>query len=146
MNAHEVPTATAGDLLFDGDCAFCSASAGVLRGWVPTSAQIRAWQFVDVVALGLTAEQCDQAVQWVAAGRSGPGEVATGALAIAALLRTSTQRRWRLLGGLLALGPVQVLARPAYGWVARHRHQLPGGTAACALPSPGPGKVSGAGS
>jgi hypothetical protein len=37
---------------------------------------------------------------------------------------------------LLAPG-VKTLAARTYAWVAQHRHQLPGGTAACARPSTG---------
>jgi predicted DCC family thiol-disulfide oxidoreductase YuxK len=60
-------------------------------------------------------------------------------VAIADLLRTAARPRdlgWRLAGTVLAVPPVRALAWPVYRWVARHRHQLPGGTAACELPAP----------
>jgi predicted DCC family thiol-disulfide oxidoreductase YuxK len=34
---------------------------------------------------------------------------------------------------VLAAPPVSALAWPIYRWIARNRHRLPGGTAACSL-------------
>ena len=118
--------------VYDGDCAFCSACARFVERRVPTPARVTPWQFADLPALGLTAERCEQAVQWV----DGEG-VAAGPEAIARLLRSS-RPHWRAAGRLLDLPPVRALAWPAYRWVARHRHRMPGGTAACRLPSAGP--------
>lgn len=115
--------------LYDGDCGFCTACARFAQRWVPTSATVVPWQFAELGTLGLTEAQVDAAVQWVdesAAPLAGPD-------AIAALLRTS-HRAWRAVGWLLQLRPVRVVAWPAYRWVARNRHRMPGGTAACALP------------
>jgi predicted DCC family thiol-disulfide oxidoreductase YuxK len=116
--------------VYDGDCAFCTSCAQFIERRIPTGAKVVPWQFADLDALGLTVAQCEQAVQWV-----GPdGGSAAGPDAIAELLRDSRGRGWRWLGRMLALPPVRVLAWPAYRWVARNRHRLPGGTAACALP------------
>lgn len=118
--------------VYDGDCAFCTSCARFLRRRVPTPAAIEPWQRLDLAGLGLTEAECEQAVQWVQPGRA----PLAGPDAIAALLRTS-RRRWRVAGRLLQLAPVRALAWPAYRWVARNRHRMPGGTAACALPPPG---------
>ena len=40
---------------------------------------------------------------------------------------------WRPLGWLLDRRPVRWIAGPAYRLIARNRHRLPGGTAACLL-------------
>lgn len=93
-----------------------------------SAAHVVPWQFADLDALGLTVEQCEQAVQWVGTD----GRVASGPAAIAALLRGSGQA-WRPLGWLLARRPVLAAAWPAYRWVARNRHRVPGGTPACSL-------------
>jgi predicted DCC family thiol-disulfide oxidoreductase YuxK len=128
--------------LFDGDCGFCTRSAMFLRRHVSAPARIVPWQTVDLRPLGVTAVQCSEAVQYVSPGRvspSGAPKVTTGPVAIADLLRTATRPRhvgWRLAGTALAVPPVRALAWPVYRWVARHRHQLPGGTAACELPRP----------
>ncbi|TBL38587.1 DUF393 domain-containing protein, partial [Verrucosispora sp. SN26_14.1] len=53
--------------------------------------------------------------------------------AIAALLAGSG-RLWRIAGAGLRFPPVRAVAWPAYRWVARNRHRMPGGTAACSLP------------
>jgi predicted DCC family thiol-disulfide oxidoreductase YuxK len=130
-----MPRAT---FVYDGDCAFCTSCARFIARWVPTEATVVPWQFADLDALGLTLAECEAAVQWVgedetkmSTGRS--VRTAAGPDAIARLLSTSTFA-WRLLGRFLALRPVGAAARPAYRWVARNRHRMPGGTAACALP------------
>ena len=145
--------------VYDGDCAFCTSCARFIRRWVPTPAVVVPWQFADLARLGLAEAACVDAVQWVEAptgpgtgSGAGTGDPAGAPLAgaplfgaplfgaslagpdaIAALLRTS-HRGWRLVGWLLRRRPVRALAWPGYRWVARNRHRLPGGTAACALP------------
>ncbi len=115
--------------LFDGDCAFCSACAAFVGRRIPSRATVIPWQFADLAALGLTARECDAAVQWVA-----PTLRAAGPAAIAALLRDS-RWYWRGVGWLLARRPVLALAWPVYEWVSRNRHRMPGGTPACFLPA-----------
>lgn len=118
--------------VYDGDCAFCTSCARFIQRRIPTTAQVVPWQSADLAALGLTTAQCEEAVQWVARD----GSTAAGPDAIANLLRDS-RGAWRPAGRVLAWRPVRVLAWPAYRWVARNRHRLPGGTAACALPPRG---------
>jgi predicted DCC family thiol-disulfide oxidoreductase YuxK len=115
--------------VYDGDCSFCTTCAEFIERRIPTHARVIPWQFADLDALGLTVEQCEEAVQWV-----GPGGVtASGPDAIALMLRDAG-RLWQVAGGALQVGPVRLAAWPAYRWVAGHRHLLPGGTAACSLP------------
>lgn len=115
--------------VYDGDCGFCGRCARFAQRWVPTRAAIVPWQRADLASLGLTEYACEQAVQWV----DGSGSPLAGPDAIAALLGSSN-RAWRLIGWLLRRATVRAIAWPSYRWVARHRHQMPGGTAACALP------------
>jgi predicted DCC family thiol-disulfide oxidoreductase YuxK len=115
--------------VYDGDCAFCSSCARFVLRHVSTRARVVPWQFTDLGPLGLTRAQAEEAVQWVEPGRptrSGPD-------AIGALLRDAGGW-WRPLGALLGLPPALALARPVYRWIARNRHRMPGGTAACSLP------------
>jgi predicted DCC family thiol-disulfide oxidoreductase YuxK len=120
--------------VYDGDCAFCSTCARFIDRRIHTPASVRAWQRLDLAALGLTADRCADSVQWVGAD----GDIAAGPAAIARLLRQaggpSGHLLWRPAGAVLATRPALALAWPAYRWVARNRHRLPGGTAACALP------------
>ncbi|MFI5956513.1 thiol-disulfide oxidoreductase DCC family protein [Cryptosporangium sp. NPDC051539] len=112
--------------VYDGDCAFCSTCARFIERRIPTSADVVAWQRTDLDALGLTVEDAETAVQWVA-----PDRRAAGPDAIAALL-IDAGSFWRPLGwGLRAVRPA---AWPVYRWIARNRDKLPGGTATCALP------------
>ncbi|MEU2612512.1 DUF393 domain-containing protein [Micromonospora sp. NPDC007271] len=116
--------------VYDGDCAFCTRCAEFIERRIPTRARVLPWQFTDLDALGLTEAECDEAVQWVGAD----GVRAAGPDAIARLLGASNPL-WRIAGAGLRLAPVRAAAWPAYRWVARNRHRLPGGTAACAVPS-----------
>ena len=120
--------------VFDGDCAFCSTCARFIERRIHTPALVEAWQRLDLAALGLTADECADAVQWV----GDEGETAAGPAAIARLLRRaegpSGYLLWRAAGAVLGTRPALALAWPAYRWVARNRYRLPGGTAACALP------------
>ncbi|MET7971374.1 DCC1-like thiol-disulfide oxidoreductase family protein [Micromonospora sp. NPDC005305] len=118
--------------VYDGDCAFCTKCARMIERWIPTRARVLPWQFADLDALGLTVAECDEAVQWVGAD----GVRAAGPDAIARLLGDSNPL-WRTAGAGLRFPPVRAAAWPAYRWVARNRHRLPGGTAACAVPSAG---------
>lgn len=115
--------------LYDGDCAFCTRCADFIERRIPTPARVVPWQFADLPALGLTAEECEEAVQWIGAD----GVRVAGPDAIGYLLGSSGPG-WRLAGRVLRIRPVRAAAWPAYRWVARNRHRLPGGTAACSLP------------
>ncbi|HEV7707380.1 MAG TPA: DCC1-like thiol-disulfide oxidoreductase family protein [Asanoa sp.] len=121
--------------VYDGDCAFCTMCARFIERRISTTATVIPWQFANLDALGLTRAQCVEAVQWVPEH----GEPAAGPVAIARLLRSSGPV-WRLAGRVLDLRPVTALAWPAYRWVARNRHRLPGGTAACAVPADSPAR------
>ena len=113
--------------VYDGDCSFCTTCARFVERRVPTRARLIPWQFADLDALGLTAEQCRQSVQWVGDGTAaGPDAIA--------LLLSDAGRWWTVPGAVLRRRPVQRAAWPVYRWVAGHRHLLPGGTAACSLP------------
>ena len=115
--------------VYDGDCSFCTSCARFIERRIPTRARVVPWQFTDLAALGLTVEQAEAAVQWVGAD----GVTAAGPDAIALLLRDAG-RIWSLPGAVLGTRPVGLVAWPAYRWVAEHRHLMPGGTAACAIP------------
>jgi predicted DCC family thiol-disulfide oxidoreductase YuxK len=122
-------------LVYDADCAFCTRSAQFARRWVDRRGRyaVRPWQQLDLAALGLTPEQCDQAAQFVTA----TGQVRAGHRAVATAL-THGAPPWRPLGWLLQVPGVSWLAAGAYAWVAAHRHELPGGTAACRVDESSP--------
>lgn len=117
-------------LVFDGACAFCSRCAEIATRWVRRSDgyAVLPWQQLDLAALGLTPDGCDEALTFVDAR----GVVTSGADAVASALR-SGRRAWRPWGMLLSAPAVHPIAARAYRWVAANRHSLPGGTAACQL-------------
>ena len=115
--------------VYDGDCAFCSSCARFIEQRIPSRARVVAWQFADLAALGVTREQAEAAVLWI----DPPHPVLHGPEAIAALLRDAGSY-WAPAGALLRRQWALAAAWPVYRWVARNRHRMPGGTAACALP------------
>lgn len=120
-------------LVFDGDCGMCTTSAGFAERHVrrsPADFDIAPSQHLDLAALGLTPQACEEALQWVGAD----GRVVSGHAAVAALLRAG---RWwgRPFGHLVDAPGVRRLSALVYRWVAAHRHVFPGGTPACALPA-----------
>lgn len=119
-------------LIFDGDCAFCTSSVRLLQRWVDRRQRftVEPWQRVDLSAFDLTEEQCLEALQFVDAS----GRIHAGHRAVAQALRHSAPG-WRPFGVLLTAPGVDWVAARVYAWVAAHRHSLPGGTPACALPA-----------
>ena len=117
-------------LIFDGDCAFCTSSAKKAERWFRLD-RVEPWQFADLDALGLSAEQCMASLQWV----SRDGGVSSGHLAIAAAMR-SRGAIWGVVGRVLCWPVISQLGALAYRWVAKNRYRLPGGTAACAMREP----------
>lgn len=115
-------------LIFDGDCGFCTTVARRGAGWLGLE-HVEPWQFLDLDSLGVTREQCEAAVQWVAED----GSVASAQYAVIRALRHAGGV-WSVLGRVVALPGIHRLAGVVYRWVAKHRGRLPGGTPACRLP------------
>lgn len=120
--------ATLPTLVYDGDCAFCTRCVRWMERRLPKQPRVIAWQVADLAALGVTAQEVTDAVQWV----EGDAHVG-GADGIARLL-VWAGGVWSLLGRLMLLPGVIHVARVVYRWIARNRGKMPGGTAACAVP------------
>ena len=120
-------------VLYDGDCGVCTRLAGFVARWLRPSGgayEISAYQDAELQPLGLTAAQCDAALQWVDAS----GRVSAGQDAVARLLLASAA--WaRPMGAVLLAPGVNGLAGVVYRAVAANRSRLPGGTPACQLPA-----------
>ncbi|WP_084764507.1 thiol-disulfide oxidoreductase DCC family protein [Knoellia subterranea] len=120
-------------LIYDGDCGVCTK----LSRFVTTSVRRRgadfavsAYQDADLDALGLTPEQSDEALQWVAAD----GRISSAQDAVARVLLAG-RAPFKPLGAVILVPGINALAGVVYRWVARNRHRLPGGTPACSLPA-----------
>lgn len=107
--------------LFDGECGFCRKWARrlgrVTRGRVP----IVPWQSVDIGALGVTPDECNQAVQFVETDGSHVG----GAVAIGRHLR-HVGLPLSLVGRVMLVPGIKHAAGAVYRWVARNRHRFRG--------------------
>lgn len=126
-----MPAAT---LIYDGDCGVCTRLSHLVTRSVrrrPEDFVVTAYQHVDdLSSLGVTAQACDEALQWVSAS----GLVSSAQDAVARLLLAG-RPALRPVGALLLVPGVNALAGVAYRWVALNRHRLPGGTPACSLPA-----------
>ena len=119
-------------LIFDGECGFCTLCARwIARRWTSNPPpRALTWQSLERDwPEGTTprVQQMRESVWWIEGDRH-----EAGSRAIAdALLATSGP--WRVLGSFILRPPVAWIAPRAYRFVARHRHQLPGGMPACQL-------------
>jgi predicted DCC family thiol-disulfide oxidoreductase YuxK len=91
------------------------------------------WQQADLTALGLTVEEVTDKVWWV----EPDGTRVSGHRAVAAALRHGPPAV-QPVGRLLDAAPLAPVASAGYDLVARNRHRLPGGTAACRTGEPDP--------
>ena len=115
-------------LIFDGDCAFCSSSARVLRKMTRDTISVTPYQYIDLAELGLSQNQTSKAVYYVT-----QTETLSAAKAIAKCLMDS-KTPWTVAGFLMNIPVVISVAELVYAWVAKNRHRLPGGTPECSLP------------
>lgn len=120
--------------MFDGDCGFCTTAVETLRQVLPRFPEAQPWQRIDLDEHGLTLDDVT-AFAWLIDRES--GRRWHGAQTFAALLRGQRGALPRLAGAALAAPGMRTIAGLGYDWVATHRHRLPGGTPACALPPPG---------
>lgn len=120
------PVTTDGELIYDADCGFCTRTAVWVAG--PHDVfRLVSWQSLpDLSALGLTEDDVTSAAYW----RAPDGRLWRGGDAIAKAL-TARGGVLGVVGGLILRTPLRRLAGPVYGWVARNRYRLPGGTSAC---------------
>ena len=112
-------------LIFDGDCAFCTTTATLAKRWLHLES-VEAWQMLDLEPLGLTPQECGDALQWV----DTDGVVSSAERAVVAALKHAGIP-CSMLGNTLSLPGIRELSGYAYRWVARNRDRLPGGTPAC---------------
>ena len=110
-------------LVFDGACGICTELVGLAGRVLRPAARLRAAQQLDLAAHGLTVEQCDQALQFVAAD----GRVYSAQDAVAQVL-VHSGGAWRAAGLVLRLAGANPVASVVYRWVARNRSRLPGGS------------------
>jgi len=114
-------------LLFDGDCGFCTTSAGFAERIAPTI-DVVPYQRADLDALGVSEVAVAAELHLLEPG----GVVSRGSDAVARTLMAAG-RAWMVLGRALLLPGVRTLAQWSYRIIAANRFRLPGGTPACRL-------------
>jgi predicted DCC family thiol-disulfide oxidoreductase YuxK len=113
-------------LIYEGDCGFCNRSARFIARRMPTTAELKPWQLVDLDAYGVTRRQARYEIVWVDVD----GRTYGGAQAVARLL-LDCGGAWAALGALMRLPPFRWVAHGLYRAVAANRTRLPGGGPAC---------------
>lgn len=120
-----------GELIYDGDCAFCTLSKDWIMKRVADASVAVPSQSIPPVRrkeLGLTDHDLETAAYWIDAN----GRAYRGARGVGHALR-HTRQPWRTMGFVLGTPPVALAATPLYRLIARNRHRMPGGSAACAI-------------
>jgi predicted DCC family thiol-disulfide oxidoreductase YuxK len=115
------------ELIYDGDCGFCTSSARWVERRAAAHLEIVPWHSVDLDERGLSVDDVTTAA-WVVDG----DERYRGHEAIAMALR-QCGAAWPAIGWLLMAPPMSWFARHGYTVVAANRHRLPGSTDACRL-------------
>ena len=118
-------------MVFDGDCAFCTTWMNRLEHALPRFPRSTPYQWADLDALGLTADDVTRYAWFIT-----PTHQYAGHLAFSALLRSQPSVVLRLAGTLIATPPFSWAAALGYRLVAANRHRLPGGAPACRMPRP----------
>ncbi|MFM8645585.1 MAG: thiol-disulfide oxidoreductase DCC family protein [Actinomycetota bacterium] len=115
-------TLTTPTLVYDGDCAFCMACVRFVTRRTTKPLTTVAYQTADLAALGLTREQCADAVQWVSGSTRQSAHIA-----VAAALRHA-RFPWPLAGFVISVPVARNIASLVYQRVAARRR--------CAAPTP----------
>ena len=122
------------ELIYDGDCGFCTASASWLsRRWSGTDApRAIPWQELSADRIGqlqLSPEDLAGSAWWV--DGDGDGDCVEGGSRAIAHGLSASHGHWAVVGRILLVPPISWVAPLGYRVVARYRHLLPGGTPAC---------------
>lgn len=117
-------------LIFDGDCAFCTRCVLWGQKHLAKFPETLAYQAIKPEDYGLTTSQVANSI-WLISAKLKPLPANE---AIAAILRAETAIGWRLLGWAISLPLIRGGVKRGYYWVARNRAKMPGATAACELP------------
>jgi len=124
----EAGDATSPQLVFDGDCSFCTSSARWMEQRLAPTVVVVPWQRLDLERVGLTEAEVRTAAYWIdEAGERHRGHRAVGHALLAC------RRPWPVLGRMCLIPPSSCVAAGVYALVARFRHRLPGSTPACRI-------------
>jgi predicted DCC family thiol-disulfide oxidoreductase YuxK len=117
----------AGVLLYDADCAFCTRAAAVVPK-LRLAVGVCSLQSVDLAKLGVDPDRATRELPFVDAS----GAVSYGHVAVAGALRTGPLPL-KIAGRIMTLPGLNPVFAALYRLVAKNRHRLPGGSAACQL-------------
>ncbi|MCY3861583.1 MAG: DUF393 domain-containing protein [bacterium] len=110
---------SAGTLIYDGDCGFCTATARWVERRLSSDYLVVPSQQTDLAALGLSDDDVTRSAWWI----DPDGTRFDEHRCIAKSLR-AMRAPWPALGRLLTLGPISPLARGGYRLVANNRYRI----------------------
>ncbi len=116
-----------GVLVVDGQCDFCQRSVKLMRRFLRHQPRVVTWQESHLAQLGLTAEMCQESVQWVSELRGNRREQLSAHDAIARVLRNGGGV-WTVIGAILTVRGVHWFSGVVYRWVSRNRGKWPLGS------------------
>jgi predicted DCC family thiol-disulfide oxidoreductase YuxK len=116
-------------LIYDGDCQFCRLSLDFGLKVLKQFPLYVAFQRINPLDFGLTADQVRSQIWTVGGGKPPSG----GHLAAAVLLEMQANPVYRALGWLIRTPPTSWIAKNLYFFIAANRHRLPGGSRQCKL-------------
>jgi predicted DCC family thiol-disulfide oxidoreductase YuxK len=114
-------------LIYEGDCGFCNRCARFIARRLPSDAELKPWQRVDLDSYRIPRSRARYEILWVAPD----GRVDGGAQAIAKLLM-DCGGPWAVLGMLIRVPPLRWVAHGVYRLIANNRDRMPGGGPTCA--------------
>ena len=116
------------EIYLDGSCAFCQWFRAQIEPW-DTRGRLRFLDYNDPRVAAQTPYTLEELGREMHL-REPDGTWTRGFTAWVRILRVLP--RWAWLGRLLGMPPLRWLGPGLYGWVARHRRNLPGAPPACA--------------
>ncbi|WP_392893143.1 thiol-disulfide oxidoreductase DCC family protein [Streptomyces sp. LN699] len=117
-------------LAFDGDCGFCQTVINKISARGLPSLNAVPWQFLPDAVTQPHRGRLNQEVLVLHHDQV----IASGAQALAEYMRHSPGLRYQLAAAAIQAPLVRTAAQHIYRWIARHRHRMPTGTPACAVP------------
>ncbi|MER5404979.1 DUF393 domain-containing protein [Streptomyces sp. NPDC002769] len=117
-------------LAFDGDRGFCQAAISRPQRHARPRMRATPWHALADHITRPHRERLDREVLVLRGARVAD----SGARALGSYLASSPRFRYRATGLLLRAPVITQAARLVHRRVATHRHRMPGGTVACALP------------
>lgn len=118
-------------IIYDGDCGFCTKSLKTLGNALGSKApKALPYQVLEISRFGITAIEARKEMKYIDIH----GKIWGGAAAFRRVFYDS-KGSWRLVAYFMALPLIKQLSVLTYRLIAGNRHNMPGASSSCSLPS-----------